>query len=226
MDVVSLTLEPRKLIGKRVASLRREGITPVHLYGGAAPAMSLQVKSPTLNRTLLEVGSNRPLSVQVDGTDGEDICFVREVQRHAVTDEVVHVDFLRVDVSQKVSAEVPIRYIGEAPGVRNLGGTLIQAMTSIQVEALPMRMPESITVDISVLEDFEKTIVVGDVAVPNEVTVLSAQDGLVTRVVPPRVEEEPEPTEGEEMEEVAEGAEVEVISKDRDEDEGATEAQR
>lgn len=223
MDVVSLTLKPRKLTGKKVASLRREGVIPVHLYGGSTSAMSLQVESRLLNRTLVEVGSNRPLSVQIDGADGEDICFVREVQRHAVTDEVMHVDFLRVDVSQAVSAEVPIEYIGEAPGVRNLGGTLIQAMTSIQVEALPMRMPGSITVDISVLEDFEKTIVVGDVGVPNEVTVLSARDGLVARVVPPRVEEEPEPTEDEEMDEVAESAEVEVITKDKGEDEGDTE---
>ena len=152
--------------------------------------------------------------MQVEGKTEEDICFVREVQRHPVTDEVIHVDFLRVDVSEKVSAEVPIEYIGEAPAVRTLGGTLIEAMSSLEVEALPMRMPQSIVVDVSGLDDFEKAIHVSDLSVSSDVTILSSEEELVVRVVPPRVEEEPTPSE----EEAAESAEVEVISKEKDDE--------
>jgi len=211
MDVVSVKLLPREITGKKVITLRRKGVTPVHMYGGDSPALALQVDAPTLRRILPEVGTNRPLSVQVEGKDGEDICFVRDIQHHPVTDEVIHVDFFRVDVSKTVTAEVPLEFVGQAPAVRTMGGTLIHALNSLEVEALPMRMPESIIVDVSVLDDFEKAIHVSDLNVSADVTITAAPDELVVRVMPPRKEEEPAAAEA------AEGAEVEVISKGKDE---------
>ena len=120
----TLKLVPRKVTGKKVKQLRLNGITPVHLYGGVENSATLQVQSSDLRRLLLNVGGNVPITIEVEGTEGENICFVREVQRHPVSDEVIHVDFLRVDADQKVTAEVPIILDGEAPAVRNLGGTV------------------------------------------------------------------------------------------------------
>lgn len=221
MDVVSVKLFPREVTGKKVATLRRKGVVPVHLYGGEAPSLTLQVESPVLRKVLPQVGSNKPVSVQVEGRPGEDICFVREVQRHPVTEEFVHVDFLRVDVAKKITAQVPVVYVGEPPAVRNLGGVLIQALPTLEVEALPMRMPGSIQVDVSILDTFDKSIHIRDLVVSSDVTILASPDDLIARVAPPKKEEEPA---AEAAAPVA-AAEVEVIAKERKEEEEGEEGE-
>ena len=212
MDAPTLKLAARATTGKKVKRLRRDGIVPVHMYGGTITPSTLQVDVRILRRVLPQVGRNVPLTVEVDGQNGDNICFVREVQRHPVTEEILHVDFLRVEATQQVSAEVPLVLAGEAPAVRNLGGTLVQPLQALLVEALPMDMPASFEVDVSGLEDFEKTVRVSDVAAPSGVTFLTDAEEMIARVMPPRVEEEVEveaEEEGLEEGEVPEGEEAE-----------------
>ena len=204
MDVQTLKLERRELTGKKVRSLRRQGIIPVHVYGAAIEPASLQVDERSLNRLLPSVGSNIPVSVEYDGQDSENICFVREVQRHPVSDAVIHVDFMRVDVSRAVSAEVPLTLTGTSVAVSQMAGTLLQSVQSLLIEALPMNMPAEIVVDISVLNALDSTLSVSDIDVPGDVTVLNDPNDTVIRVAPPRLEtqeddvaESGEPSEGE-----------------------------
>ena len=112
MDVATVKLDPRTVTGKKVKQLRRQGVIPVHLYGADIQPSNLQIDGRTLNRLLPQVGTNIPVSIEVEDQDMENICFVREVQRHPVTEEVIHVDFLRVDVTRTVSAEVPLTLTG------------------------------------------------------------------------------------------------------------------
>lgn len=186
----------------------------MHLYGANIEPVNLQVDDRTLNRMLLQVGTNVPVSLEFEGQEMENICFVREVQRNPVTEEVIHVDFLRVDVTKTISAEVPLSVVGAAPAVAQMAGTLLQNIQSLSIEALPMDMPAEIPIDVSVLVDFDVSLVVGDVDVPDNVTVLNDADETIARVVPPRLEvevydEDEEGLEGEEVEgEDAEGEEA------------------
>ena len=166
----------------------------------------MQVEAGVLRRLISRAGQNIPIAVELEGRSGENICFVREVQRHPVTEDFLHVDFLRVDVSQTMRAEVPIRLEGDAPAARDLGGTLLQTLNSLDVEGLPMNIPASITVDVTGLDDFEKAIRVGDLVVSAEVEVMADPDQMVVRVLVPRIEEEEEEVE-EELEEGMEPAE-------------------
>jgi large subunit ribosomal protein L25 len=210
MDLQTLKLDRRTVIGKKVKRLRQRGVTPVHIYGADMGPENLQVDDITLNRLLLQVGSNIPVSVEYEGQGDEKVCFVREVQRNPVTDDVIHVDFLRVDVTQTVSAEVPLVLTGSSLAVTEMAGTLLQNVQSLLIEALPMNMPAEVIVDISSLIDFDASIPVSDVAVPGNVTVLNDPDDTIARVVPPRLEAEIEEEEGEEVEgEEAEGEEGE-----------------
>ena len=188
MDVQTLKLERRELTGKKVRSLRRRGIIPAHVYGADIEPASVQVDERTLNRLLPSVGSNIPVSVEYDGQDTENICFVREVQRHPVSDAVIHVDFMRVDVSRAVSAEVPLTLTGTSAAVANMAGTLLQSVQSLLIEALPMDMPAEIIVDISVLNALDSTLSVSEITVPGDVTVLNDPDDTVIRIAPPRLE--------------------------------------
>ncbi|MCE2457042.1 MAG: 50S ribosomal protein L25 [Dehalococcoidia bacterium] len=209
MDVATVKLDPRTVTGKKVRQLRRQGVIPVHLYGADIEPSNLQIEGRALNRLLPQVGTNIPISVEVEDQKMENICFVREVQRHPVTEEVLHVDFLRVDVTRTVSAEVPLTLSGISPAVSQMAGTLLQNIQTLSIEALPMNMPAEIPVDISVLVDFDTTLLVGDIEVPGNVTVLNDPEDTLVRVAPPRLEVETfddEELEEGEGEEGAEGA--------------------
>ena len=207
MDVATVKLDPRTVTGKKVRQLRRQGVIPVHLYGADIEPSNLQIEGRALNRLLPQVGTNIPISVEVEDQKMENICFVREVQRHPVSEDVLHVDFLRVDVSQTIQSEVPVVITGVAPAVVNMGGTLLQPLQIVQVESLPLDVPGSFTVDISELDDFEKAVYVRDLAGAARVTILTDPDALLARVGAPRIEAEDEVVD--EDEELAEGEEPE-----------------
>lgn len=190
MDVLSLKLSPRTITGKKVKSLRRQGMVPVHVYGTTLPPLALQAEAQVLRKVLPRVGTNVPLSVETDGEQGESLCFVREVQRHPVTEDVLHVDFMRVDVSRTIRSEVPVFLSGTAPAVRDMGGTVLQPLQTILVESLPMNVPASFHLDISELDDFEKGVYVRNVSVDPNVTVITDLDELLARVASPRIEVE------------------------------------
>ena len=212
MDVATVKLDRRTVTGKKVRQLRRQGVIPVHVYGTGIEPANLQVDDRTLNRLLLQIGSNIPVSVVYEDQEEESICFVREVQRHPVTEMVIHVDFLKVDVTRTVSAEVPLTIMGVSPAVTQMAGTLLQNVQSLLIEALPMDMPAEIPLDVSGLVDFDVSVAVRDIEITGNVTVLNNPDDVIARVAPPRLEVEIEDEEGEG--EVEEGEEGDIADGD------------
>ncbi len=207
MDGLSLTVLPREITGKKVSTLRRDGITPVHLYGSGIESQSLQADTAIIGKVITQAGTNVPINVVIEGQDSENICFVREVQFHPVTERLVHVDFIKVDVTKTIRANVPIIIEGLAPAVRNLGGTLLQPLQSVTVEALPMDIPISYTLQADILVDFETNLYVRDLEISDTVEIINDDDDLVAGVVAPRIEREisaidseAEDTEGESAE--------------------------
>ena len=221
METPTVTLSPRMVTGKKVRFLRREGMVPVHFYGRGVDSLALQVEAATLRRVITSAGRNVPVRVSIDGRDGEEICFIRDAQRHPVSEDLLHVDFYRVDVDRVVRAEVPVIMDGEAPAVRNLGGVLLQPFNSLEVEALPLDMPAAFHVDVSELEDFEAAVRIGDISITGEVTILRGDQEVIARVAPPRIEEEEE----EVVDELEEGVEGEEVEGDEGAAEESSEAQ-
>ncbi len=220
MEAIKLETAPRDVIGKKVKVLRKEGLTPIHVYGKKMDSKLLQADTKTLQRVIQRVGKNIPVTIVEGNGKGEgkgNISFVREVQEHPVSGQLLHVDFYQVDVSERIKAEVPVILVGEAPAVRIDHGVLMQALHTLQVESLPMDVPEGFQVDISFLDDFEKAIRVGDIPVSGDVTILADAEDVIARVNPPRVEEE--------VAEVAaeEGAEVEAIAEKKETEVGEEE---
>ena len=194
MDPVFLDVEPRTLFGKKLGALRRAGITPIHVYGKGAESLSLQVGTPSLVHTLAQVGYTTPMTVRVSGD--EHFVMVREVQRHPVTERVLHVDLIQVSRTERMTADIPVAVVGEAPAARQQGVMVVQDLHTIQVEALPMDLPSSFTVDVSSLIDVDMGIYVRDVELPPAVSLVSDLDAPVIRVVMARVVEEEVPEEG------------------------------
>ncbi len=220
MDALPLEAELRPITGKQVITLRRRGITPIHLYGKGVSSLALQADSPTLQRLVVRAGRNVPISVSVRGTRETHLAFIREIQRHPVTEAILHVDFYQVSLAEKMRAEVPLYLTGEAPAVRTLSGTLFQALHAIEVECLPLDLPQFIEINVSGLTDFEQAIYVSSIKLSDAVTLLTDPEEMIARVNPPRVvveEEVAAPTAEGALEVVSEAGAEEAEPQEREE---------
>ena len=198
-----LQIQKRTTEGKKVKTLRNQGITPIHLYGSEFDSDSMQVKMPELIDILNLAGFSSPITLN-DGKS-DIIAFAREVQRHPLTEQILHVDFQVVGKDDQVEVEVPINLIGESPAVKNLGGVLIKLMETIRVSSKVDSVPKSLELDISVIESLEQSILVGEIEIAEGVQIVSDETFAVARVIPPRIEVEEEEVE----EEIGEGEESE-----------------
>ena len=191
-DRISLTLQQRTTIGKKVKRLRRGGTVPVHLYGPGIASRPFQYPSQELMKVLAEAGRNTPVSVSIEGESGEHLTFVREIQWDPINGQIFHVDFLRAEATQRMSAEVPIVLAGDSPGATQASGIVVQLLRSIAVEALPLDMPQDIRIDLSTLTEPDSSIRAGDITLPSGTTLLTDPDALLVRIeiVRPDVAEE------------------------------------
>ena len=203
MDEVQLAAEERVALGKKVKALRRSGITPIHIYGPGGPSLSLQSDTYDLVHALGVVGQTSPMTVRVGGA--EHFVMVQHVQRHPVSERLLHVDLLRVSRTQRIHASVPLHFEGEAPGARAAGATLSEDLHELAVEALPTDIPHAIVVDLAALSDADSVIHAGDLELPTGVTMVTDPTAYIARIiVHAAVAEE----EGEAAEEAAPEAEA------------------
>ena len=189
MDSV-LQIQERTIEGKKVKTLRNQGITPIHLYGSEFDSASMQVEMSELIAVLNLAGFSSPITLN-DGKN-DIIAFAREVQRHPLTEQILHVDFQIVGKDDQVEVEVPINLIGESPAVKNLGGVLIKLMETIRISSKVDSVPKSLELDISVIESLEQSILVGEIEIAEGVQIVSDETFAVARVIPPRIEVEEE----------------------------------
>ena len=186
MDTLSLDVSHRIIQRKKVNALRKEGITPLHLYGRGISSSSLQAKSSDVLRIVNLAGHNIPVTISQSDSNEQSLAFVGEVQYDPVSDEILHVDFLRVDTSQPMKRDVPIYLTGESPAVRVSRGLLSQGIQFLSVECLPLETPERIEIDISVLEEIDAFIRVKDYSPSSGIKVLSDPEDIIARVSAPR----------------------------------------
>lgn len=206
-----LVAERRDGTGKSVTrKLRAAGKVPAVVYGHGMAPISVAVDSKELYHVMhTGAGANVLVGLVVDGE--EHLALAREVQRNYVRGEVVHVDFLAIRRDEKVAIDVPVRVVGESPGVKQ-GGVVEHHLWDLHVECLPGDVPEAIEADISPIE-LGSSLHVSDLVVPSGVTMLTAPEEVVLSVVTPQIMklEEVVPAEGEvaaAAAEVEEGAPV------------------
>jgi len=199
-----LIVEPRESTGKGSKKLRRQELVPGVVYGHRVEAQSVQVPQRELERVYLRAGSNSLVDLKVGERAVPRKVFIHEVQRDPVSHSVQHVDFIVVNLTEEMTASVPLVIVGEAPAVDRGEGRLMQATDHVQVRALPMELPPIIEVDISGLEAVDDSIHVSDLTIPGNVTLLTSGEELVVKITELAAEEVVE------EEAAAEGAEAEA----------------
>jgi large subunit ribosomal protein L25 len=192
-----------------VRFLRRQGVTPANIYGHGIDSTSINVDAKSLKHLLGRVGSTDLISLKMDDSKSPIMVLIREVQRNPLTDELLHVDFYQVKMTEKIKADVPLVFIGEAPVLRKVkNSSILHLIDSLHIEALPDNLPHSLEVDVSGLEELDHTIHIKDIHLGDGITLLSDPEQMVVKVAEARKEEVvvPEVVEAELKEEGVEEA--------------------
>jgi large subunit ribosomal protein L25 len=200
----ALPVERREVAGSRAARrLRRAGNVPGVVYGGGEEPLAFQINARELRHVLAHAGALLELSI--DGGAGTPVV-VKELTRHPVTGETIHIDMLRVRLDRAISATVVLDLVGadDAPGVKE-GGVLEQVTRELTIEALPGDIPDVIEHDVSAVQ-IGDTITLEAITPPRGVTLTDDPETVVATVTPPRLQAEVEEEIEEETERVAEGA--------------------
>ena len=209
MDELTLTAENRNVLGKRNRFLRRQGVTPAHIFGHGIESLALQCDTDELKSIIAHAGETRLISLKIKGDNQPRNVFIREIQRDVFGKQLLHVDFYQVKMSEKMEVEVPIVLVGEAPAMKGKGRMLSHGITELSIECLPDKVPPQIEVDISILEEIEQGIHVKDIILDPDITVKVDPEQLVVKITEVMVVEEEEEVveeeEGVEGEEAVEG---------------------
>ena len=214
MEIVELQAQLRETTGKNKArQLRATGKLPVILYGNKEETSNLMIDVREFESIVrARAGSNLILKLKVDGGETPSV-MVKDVQRDPVRDYLIHIDFLRVALDEKVIAAVPIKIVGESVGIKE-GGILQTGTWEVQIEALPAELPENIEVDITQL-DLGESIHAGEITLPDNLTMASVAEEVVASIVSPTREVIAEEVE----EEVEEGEAAEEAGSEEQADE-------
>jgi large subunit ribosomal protein L25 len=199
-----LSVQPREPEGSRAARrLRRSGKVPGVVYGGGEDPVAFQVDARDLRLALAHAGA--VLDLDIEGT-GSSPVVLKELVRHPVTGDTVHIDLLRVRLDQAISATVVVELTGgdESPGAKE-GGVLEQVTREVTIEALPNDIPDSIEHDVSQM-NIGDTVTLQALAMPSGVTLVDDPESVLATLTPPRLQVEEEPEIEEETELVGEGA--------------------
>jgi len=231
MEKIKLTLTPRKILGKKVKKLRREGILPANLFGKDIKSVALQISEKDFIKAFKKSGETVVVEVKV----GENTypALIQNFQKDPVSGKVIHVDFHKVNLKEKITANIPIKLVGESPAEKSGIGLVLQTLNELEIESLPTDIPSEVEVNIESLSEVGQTIHVKDLKLdrdkievkndPEEVIISVQTAGMKEEEV---VEEAPSP---EEVEAISEKGEEEVAEegkpaeKAKDEGEGKEE---
>lgn len=189
MTDLILIAKTRNLFGKKNKYLRRQNKVPAVIYGHGLKSQSIEIDNLLFKKIYESAGESTLVDLKVNDQKPVKV-LIQEVQLDPLTEQYLHVDFHQVKMTEKMAAEVPLKFIGEAPIVKEQGGILVKNLDKIKIECLPNDLIHEVAVDISGLKNFEDTIHVQDLNIPKGIDVLDKPEETVVLVEKPRTEEE------------------------------------
>lgn len=182
MDRLSLKVQLREVLGKKVKKLRREGIMPANVFGKKTDSTAISIKLSDFIKTYKAAGETGLIDLKIEGSSVRPV-LIRDVQVNPVRGTPVHVDFYQVNLSEKVTVPVPIILEGEETELVKMGeAVVIQPMGEVEVEALPTDLPDKIVVDITSLRAIDDAVIVSQLKIPEGVVVLAEPDAVVVKL--------------------------------------------
>jgi large subunit ribosomal protein L25 len=222
MEKIILEARPRTEMGKKNTALRAVGDVPAVVYGHGSTPIPLVLEAKILERVYAQNGGGKIINLKVAGGKTLNV-LIHDVQYNGITGRIQHADFYTVRMDELVKTEVALHFVGESTAIYQDEGTLVKNLEALEIECLPGDLPEAIEVDISVLDDFEKTITIADLVIPEGVKLLmeDSDEVLVAKIDPPRSDAEMAELDDELTEQLPEGVQEEqpvVVSEENEGD--------
>ncbi len=218
METITLAAQKRDM-AITAKDVRKMKMIPAEFYGHGVDNLNLQLDYQAFRRAYKAAGENTIITLEIEG-NGKKTVLVHNVDYHPVSDEFQHVEFKNVRMDEAVTTTIPVRLEGTAPAVKDMGGTLVQALDEIEVTCLPKDLIHEFVLSVEGLVDFNTSLRVSDIKVPSTITINTDLEEMVAIVSAPR-EEEPEAAA-----EPVDLSKIEVTSEKKEGEEGAAEAKK
>ena len=186
MTKVNLKANPRKITGRKVKNLRKQGLVPSNIYGKGVKSHSIEVNSKEFQEVYKKTGETGIIEISL-GSEARPV-LVHNVQVHPVTGELLHIDFLQVDLKEKVNANIPLEITGESPAEKSGIGTVVLLVQELEVEGLPGDLPKSFEIDATKLTEVDQVVKVSDLKT-KDIEIKADLETIVAKVEPPQKEE-------------------------------------
>ncbi|HEV2472279.1 MAG TPA: 50S ribosomal protein L25 [Chthonomonadales bacterium] len=183
-----LEISRREVMGKAVKRLRKEGIIPANIFGHNEASMAIQLDAGAFERLRRSHGSRSVLTLRMSGTKSTQTALIRHVQREPHTSKIIHVDFFRVSLSERIRVKVPLHFTGEAPAVKTENGVMLHLLDAIEVECVARDIPEFLEVDVSGLTEIDAILHASDVKLPANFTLITDPEEGIVKVAATRAE--------------------------------------
>jgi len=219
--MLTLSSKVRKTLGRKTKSLRVKGILPAVVYGPQKKSIPLELDYKSFEEIYRQAGESSLILLDIASpeikTENKPQVLIHDVKLDPLSGKFIHVDLYQAPLTVEVEAKVPIVFEGEAPAVKELGGTLVKNISDLEVKALPQNLPKEIRVNISLLKNFEDHILIKDLKLAVGVKILKDSGEIIARIAPPeKIEVELEKPIEEKIEEV-EKVEPEKVKESEEE---------
>src|SRR3989338_6059601 len=182
-----LTVQPRTLFGKKLKKLRREENIPANIFGPDFKSQAVSVNFKDFIKVYKTAKETGVVYLKIN--NDEHPILIKNVQRHPVQDHILHADFRKIDLKEKILTDVPIKVVGRSEAVAQKGGVLLTQTESLEVEALPINIPQYLEIDILQLKEINQEIKVSDLPKSDKYQIKDALDKIVVSVVEHKEEE-------------------------------------
>ena len=188
-----IEISRREVMGKATKRLRKQGIIPANIFGHQEASQAVQIDAVTFERLRRSHGMTGIIGLRLPGSSGVQTAVIRHVQHDPRSGKVIHIDFFRVSMDERLHFKIPLHFVGEAPAVKNEGGVLLHLLDALEVECQAKNIPESIEVDLAPLTEVDAMLHAEDVKLPANVTLATDPKEGVVKVAAPRFEKEEVP---------------------------------
>lgn len=172
-----------------MSQLRAVSFIPGCLYGPGTENVNLKVKKADFDKVFTQAGESHLIDLTIDGGSSVKV-IVKDLQRDAVKNDVLHVDFYKVNKDIKITAEIPLHFVGESKAVKELGGIIAKEMNSVKIKCLPGDLVDFIEIDLSVLANINDAVRMHELKMPNGMEFVSHTDEVVVHVIETKAEAE------------------------------------
>lgn len=219
--IFQLQAKLRTQTGRQVRALRQAGFIPAVLYGRGIPSKNLEVEYQPFVQMFKKAGESSLIDLSI-GEEAPIKVLVHDFTRDPLTENFTHIDFYQVNMAEKIETAIPLKFVGEAPAIKEAGGVLYKGFEEVEVECLPGDLVSEIEVDISPLKTFDDILHLSDLKLPPGITLILKTNEVLAKVAAPRSDEELAAME-EKVEEKVE--DIKVVGEEKKKEEEAKAAE-